>query len=37
MRADGTAIDNVTANNPTNPDAQDIGDIMPAWGTARRR
>ena len=37
VRADGTGIHNLTANNPADPDAQDIGDIMPAWGTARRR
>jgi Tol biopolymer transport system component len=37
MRADGTQIQNLTANNPTNPAAQPIGDILPAWGTPRRR
>ena len=36
MRADGTGIQNLTANNPTDPKAQPIGDILPAWGTPRR-
>jgi len=36
IRADGTGIENLTANNPTDPAAQAVGDITPAWGTARR-
>ncbi|HEX8509660.1 MAG TPA: hypothetical protein VF635_09225 [Propionibacteriaceae bacterium] len=36
-RIDGSHIKNLTANNPTNPAAQPIGDILPAWGTPRRR
>jgi hypothetical protein len=37
MRADGTDIQNLTANNPTDPAAQPVGDIMPAWATPARR
>lgn len=36
MRASGTQIQNLTANNPTDRDAQPVGDILPAWGTLRR-
>ena len=37
MRSDGTHIHNLTANNPTDPAAQPVGDILPAWGTPRPR
>lgn len=37
IRAEGTQVTNITANNPTDPAAPPVGDIMPAWGRARRR
>jgi Tol biopolymer transport system component len=37
MRANGTHIRNLTANNPTDPTAQPVGDILPAWGRPRPR
>ncbi len=35
VRADGSAVRNVTANNPTDPAAQPVGDISPDWGRLR--
>jgi Tol biopolymer transport system component len=35
IAANGTNIQNITANNPADPEATPVGDIMPAWGRAR--